>query len=63
MVALRRGGAKLAPPRIRRVHVCEPGDGIAEISAVVLLEGRVRALALRLEGTDGRWVVSDVLFG
>lgn len=45
------------------MHVCEPGDGIAEISAVVLLEGRVRALALRLEGTDGRWVVSDVLFG
>jgi hypothetical protein len=51
---------RVAPrPRIRvlRVHVCRPADGIAE-AAVVLQDGpRVRAMALRLTGMDGRWRV------
>lgn len=48
---------------VRRVRVCEPADGIVEACAVVLWNGRVRALALRLEGLDGRWLVTQVVIG
>lgn len=62
VAALRRGGA-LHPPRIRRVLVCEPTDGVAEIAAVVLLDGRCRAIALRLNGADGRWLATELVIG
>lgn len=42
--------------RVRSVHVCQPADGVAEASLVVAGGPRPRALALRLEGWDGRWV-------
>ncbi len=42
--------------RLRAVHLCEPAvDGVVEATAVVQTGGRVRAMALRLEGMDGRW--------
>ena len=37
------------------VHVCEPVDGVAEVSAVARRAGRAHAVAARLEGLDGRW--------
>jgi hypothetical protein len=46
-------------PRLRRtvssVHVTEPADGVVEASVVVVGGRRARAVALRLEGLDGRW--------
>ena len=42
-------------PLVRSVHVSEPGDGVAEGCAVVDTGARRRALAVRLEGIDGRW--------
>lgn len=45
-------------PVVRSVRVCEPADGVAEVSAVVAGHPRTRALALRLEGGDGRWRVT-----
>jgi Family of unknown function (DUF6459) len=42
--------------RVRSVHVCEPADGVAEVTLVVSGGARPHALALRLEGWDGRWV-------
>lgn len=55
-----RVGGRAAPrPRLRvlRVRVCCPADGVAE-AAIVLEDGpRVRAMALRLTGVDGRWRV------
>ncbi|SOD73108.1 hypothetical protein SAMN05892883_2402 [Jatrophihabitans sp. GAS493] len=45
-----RGGAA-----VRTIHLCEPADGVAEIAAVVAVRGRSRAVALRLEGQNGRW--------
>lgn len=50
-------------PLVRRVVLCEPADGVAEASVVVAHHDRVRALALRLEGLDGRWVVTDLRLG
>jgi Family of unknown function (DUF6459) len=40
---------------VSSVHLFEPADGVVEASAVVTGGRRARALALRLEGWDGRW--------
>lgn len=50
-------------PLVRRVVVCQPADGVAEVSVVAQHGGRVRALALRLEGLDHRWVLTVVQIG
>jgi Family of unknown function (DUF6459) len=56
---LAQAGAGRRGPRnrvgIRSVHVCEPRDGVVEASVHVRQGHRSRALALRLEGLDGRW--------
>ena len=48
---------------VRRVRICEPADGVVEACAVVVDNGRVRALAMRLTGLDRRWVVSVLQVG
>jgi hypothetical protein len=53
----------IRPAIVRRVTICEPADGVVEACAVVLDNGRVRALALRLTGVDRRWVVSALQVG
>lgn len=40
---------------VSSVHVFEPADGVVEATAVVIGGRRARAVALRLEGWDGRW--------
>jgi hypothetical protein len=44
-----------APLLVGQVRVCEPVDGVAEVSAVARRDGRAHAVAARLEGIDGRW--------
>jgi hypothetical protein len=44
-----------APLIVGTIRVCEPVDGVAEISAVARRNGRAHAVAARLEGIDGRW--------
>jgi hypothetical protein len=48
---------------VRRVRICEPVDGVIEACAVVVDNGRVRALAMRVTGVDRRWVVSALQVG
>src|SRR5215212_1764813 len=52
------GAAPLRRPRVGTVRVCQPADGVAEAAAVVHGPQRTRAIALRLEGLDGRWRVT-----
>ena len=40
---------------VRSVHVSRPGDGVAEVAVLVRRGARSTAVALRLEGLDGRW--------
>jgi Family of unknown function (DUF6459) len=49
--------------QLRTIRLCEPADGVAEVSAVVQYGNRYRALALRLEGLDGRWRCTALQFG
>ncbi|MGL5864596.1 MAG: Rv3235 family protein [Dermatophilaceae bacterium] len=75
-VVARRGAAvarRAAPGRsstetraritVLRVRVCEPADSVAEAAVVVRLGDRVRAVAIRLAGHDGRWKVSALHVG
>lgn len=52
-----------APVVLGRVQVCEPVDGVAEISAVAHRAGRAHAVAARLEGIDGRWRCTALQIG
>jgi hypothetical protein len=49
---------------VRTVMVCRPAPAVCEASAVVAERGgRVRAVALRVEGLDGRWRVTALRIG
>jgi hypothetical protein len=52
-----------APLVLGRVHVCEPVDGVAEVSVVARRAGRAHAVAARLEGLDGRWRCTALQIG
>ncbi|GAB7193701.1 hypothetical protein NUM3379_44110 [Kineococcus sp. NUM-3379] len=55
---VRRPGGPRRLPAVLSVRTCVPRDGVVETSAVVVDSGRVRAIALRMEGWDGRWRVT-----
>jgi hypothetical protein len=40
---------------VSSVRLTEPADGVAEVAATVRRGRRTTAVALRLEGLDGRW--------
>lgn len=54
----RQGEGVTRRVRVRAARVSHPRDDVAEASMVVVDRARVRALALRMEGRDGRWVVT-----
>ncbi|MEP6761574.1 MAG: Rv3235 family protein [Sporichthyaceae bacterium] len=59
----RPGGPIPARAVVRSVHVTEPADGVAEVSALVRRGIRCTAVALRLEGMDGRWQCTALELG
>ncbi|WP_338748265.1 Rv3235 family protein [Janibacter alittae] len=58
-----RGRRRAHRTRVTRVLICEPADDVVEASVVLIDGERVRALALRLVGRDGRWVVEALQIG
>ena len=54
-LTLPRGTRGASRGVVRSVHVSEPVDGVAEVAALVRRGRRTSAVALRLEGLDGRW--------
>jgi hypothetical protein len=40
---------------VRRVHICDVAEGIAELAVVMSRRGKVWAMALRLERARGGW--------
>lgn len=45
---------------VRNVHVSSPADHVVEAAVTVTTRVRTRAVALRLEGLDGRWRVTSL---
>lgn len=61
MADLQGSGSEPKPTgSISSVRVARPADGVAEVSAVVTGQQRSRALVLRLEGWDGRWLCTTL---
>jgi hypothetical protein len=54
-----RGGPP-QPRAVRSVHVQVRAEGVVEACATVTRNGRLTAVALRLEGFGGRWVCQEV---
>ncbi|NUS74260.1 MAG: hypothetical protein HOQ05_12760 [Corynebacteriales bacterium] len=54
-IGRRRRAHAFKAPNVRSVHICEPDDGVAEVTAVIGQGDDVYAAAMRLEGLDGRW--------
>ena len=59
----RPGAPTPARAVVRSVHVTEPADGVAEVCALVRRGIRCTAVALRLEGMDGRWQCTALELG
>jgi hypothetical protein len=57
-----RGTRSPIRPQVRSVHVCRPSAGSAEVSVHVRHGARSRALAMRLERRDDRWVCTVLQF-
>ena len=59
------GSTEPVPPRgvVISVHVTEPADGVAEVCALVRRGARSTAVAIRLEGMDGRWQCTALELG
>lgn len=47
--------AKQPAYMVRRVICSSPADGVTEATAIITTPVRTRAVAVRLEGYDGRW--------
>ncbi|RFS86455.1 hypothetical protein D0T12_07680 [Actinomadura spongiicola] len=50
-----RRGRRVVPPKVLSSRLQRPVPAVAEVVAVVVVAGRVHALALRLQHTRGRW--------
>ena len=53
-------GSRPGTGAVRSVHVQQRPDGVAEVCATVHRGQRMAALALRLEGRDGRWCCTEL---
>jgi Family of unknown function (DUF6459) len=52
---INRLGTATRPASLHSMHLAEPADGVIEAAAIVRVGTRYRAIAFRLEGTNGRW--------
>lgn len=60
-IAPRVSGARTDRGAVRSLHVQQRPEGVAEVCATVRQGTRYAALALRLEGVDGRWRCTELL--
>lgn len=53
---VRQSGSQKEIGRIRKIHIQEPLDGICEATVTIRYEKRLRAMLVRFEGIDRRWL-------
>lgn len=46
-------------PKIRKIHRHQPIEGVIEMTALLTFKERTRALAIRFEGVDRRWLCTE----
>lgn len=50
-----------SPPKIRKIYISEPIEGVAETTVTLRIGDRVRSLILRFEGVDKRWLCTELI--
>jgi len=53
---VRQSGSQKEIGHIRKIHIQEPLDGICEATITIRYEDRLRAMLVRFEGIDKRWL-------
>jgi hypothetical protein len=56
-----KSSAISASPKIRKVYITQPIDGVCETTVTLRIEERVRSLILRFEGVDKRWLCTEMV--
>lgn len=57
---LRKTGSQKEVGKIRTIHQNQPLDGICESTITVRFGDRLRAIVIRFEGVDGRWLCTEL---
>ena len=57
---IRKTGSQKEIGKIRSIHQSEPLDGICESTITVRFGERLRAITIRFEGVDGRWLCTEL---
>ena len=60
MQLLKQVGSQKEIGRIRSIHQSEPLDGICESTITVRYGDRLRAMVIRFEGVDKRWLCTEL---
>ncbi len=60
MKLLKQVGSQKEIGRIRSIRQCEPLDGICESTITVRFGDRLRAMVIRFEGVDQRWLCTEL---
>jgi hypothetical protein len=47
-------------PKVRRVHIRQPLESLAEVTIIIEYRSRIEAVALRFEGVDRRWLCTVI---
>jgi hypothetical protein len=47
-------------PKVKRVHIRQPLESLAEVTVILEYRSRVQALVLRFEGVDRRWLCTVI---
>ena len=57
---LNMAGEKREIPKIRKVYISEPIEGVAETTVTLRFNERVRSLVMRFEGADKHWLCTEL---
>jgi hypothetical protein len=56
-----KSAAITASPKIRKLYISQPIEGVCETTVTLRIEDRVRSLILRFEGVDKRWLCTELV--
>jgi len=56
-----RSNAITVAPKIRKIYISQPIEGVAETTVTLRIGERVRSLILRFEGVDKRWLCTELV--
>ena len=57
---LRSVGSQVEIGKIRKIYIQEPLDGLCEVVATIRFGTRLKSIAMRVEGVDGRWLCTQL---